>query len=60
VIVGEPLSAVFAALLEAGATSASTAHVFFAGVTDLLSDLSPVEALLGELLTTKPLEPVAV
>lgn len=55
-IVGEPLRAVLGALRDAGAASGSTAHVFFSGVTDLLGNLTPVEVLLGRLLTTRSID----
>jgi hypothetical protein len=59
-IVGEPLRAVLIALRDAGAASGSTAHVFFAGATDLLGNLTPVEALLGKLLASRPLDPAVM
>jgi hypothetical protein len=54
---GDPLHAVLAALRDAGAADGSSAYIFFAGVTDLLGGLTPVEALVGQLLRHRPLDP---
>lgn len=52
---GKPLQSVLATLRDAGASGGSTAYVFFAGTTDVLGNLTPVEALLGKSLTARPL-----
>lgn len=59
-IAGEALQMVLAALRDGGATSGSTAHVFFFGVTDLLGYLTPVEAMCGQLFKDRPLAPAAL
>lgn len=54
---GEPLEAVLMALSTTTPhhDMASVAYGFFAGMTDLLSDLTPIEALIGKLTARREL-----
>lgn len=59
-ITGTPLESVLATLSAAGVTHGSVIHAFFAGTTDLLGGLTPVEALLGRLTSPRALDPQSI
>lgn len=57
-IVGKPLETILAALHSHGVAVSSEAYAFFISVNEFLGGLTPVEVLLGTLLTTRQLPEV--